>query len=183
MNAAQSACASAWGLQRVQRWLLDHLCRRSFFRADSGRGPGHPCRCVGVRPPRPAVPGVWLMQTAVTVINLIHDTATETDRPICHVIPGCSWREKQDTAKGDPRRVVHIRLAAPLWISGLSSLGKAPVRGKGRTLDTQAGRQAHLRRCPQPDRGRVCRPRENAHLLYGGGGFRQPRTAAAAFSW
>lgn len=62
------------------------------------------------------------MQTAITVINLIHDTVTETDRPICHIIPGCSWREKQDTAKGDPRRVVHIRLpplsgylAYPLW--------------------------------------------------------------------
>lgn len=62
------------------------------------------------------------MQCSVTVVNLIHDTATETDRPICHIIPGCSWREKQDTAKGDPQRVVHIRLPPlsgylpyPLW--------------------------------------------------------------------
>ena len=28
------------------------------------------------------------MQCSVTVVNLIHDTATETDRPVCHVIPG-----------------------------------------------------------------------------------------------
>ena len=33
------------------------------------------------------------MQTAVTVVNLIHDTATETDRPVCWVFSGCSWRE------------------------------------------------------------------------------------------
>ena len=50
------------------------------------------------------------MQCSVTVVNLIHDTATETDRPVCHVIPGCSWREKLDTSGGDPQRTVHIRL-------------------------------------------------------------------------
>lgn len=50
------------------------------------------------------------MQCSVTVVNLIHDTATETDRPVCHVIPGSSWREKLDTSGGDPQRTVHIRL-------------------------------------------------------------------------
>ena len=40
------------------------------------------------------------MQCSVTVVNLIHDTATEIDRPVCHVIPGCSWREKLDTSTG-----------------------------------------------------------------------------------
>lgn len=50
------------------------------------------------------------MQCSVTVVNLIHDTATEIDRPVCHVIPGCSWREKLDTSGGDPQRTVHIRL-------------------------------------------------------------------------
>lgn len=50
------------------------------------------------------------MQCSVTVVNLIHDTATENDRPVCHVIPGCSWREKLDTSGGDPQRTVHIRL-------------------------------------------------------------------------
>lgn len=30
------------------------------------------------------------MQTAVTVVNLIHDTATETDRPVCWVFAGCT---------------------------------------------------------------------------------------------
>ena len=38
------------------------------------------------------------MQTAVTVVNLIHDTATETDRPVCWVFPGCSWRECRSTS-------------------------------------------------------------------------------------
>ena len=33
------------------------------------------------------------MQTAVTVVNLIRDIATETDTPECWVFPGCSWRE------------------------------------------------------------------------------------------
>ena len=37
------------------------------------------------------------MQCSVTVVNLIHDTATETDRPVCH-------------AGGDPQRTVHVRL-------------------------------------------------------------------------
>ena len=50
------------------------------------------------------------MQCGVTVVNLIHDTATETDQPVCHVIPGSSWREKLDTSGGDPQRTVHIRL-------------------------------------------------------------------------
>ena len=50
------------------------------------------------------------MQCSVTVVNLIHDTATETDQPVCHVIPGSSWREKLDTSGGDPQRTVHIRL-------------------------------------------------------------------------
>lgn len=75
------------------------------------------------------------------------------------------------------------RPAAPCGgLPALFPVGKAPARGKGGTLDAQAGRQAHLRRCPQPDRGRVCRPRENLYLLHGGGGLRQPGTAAAAFS-
>jgi hypothetical protein len=54
------------------------------------------------------------MQCSVTVVNLIHDTATETDRPVCHVIPGSSWREKLDTSGGDPQRTVHIRLPPAL---------------------------------------------------------------------
>lgn len=50
------------------------------------------------------------MQCTVTVVNLVHDTKTETDRPVCRVLPDCSWRETQDTSGGDPRRAVHIRL-------------------------------------------------------------------------
>lgn len=51
------------------------------------------------------------MQTPVTVVMLLHDIATETDRPVCKVLTGCSWRETRRTsASGDPQRVVHIRL-------------------------------------------------------------------------
>lgn len=50
------------------------------------------------------------MQCNVTVVNLIHDTKTETDTPVCRVLRGCSWQETQDTSGGDPKRVVHIRL-------------------------------------------------------------------------
>ena len=50
------------------------------------------------------------MQCSVTVVNLLHDTATETDRPVCHAIPGSSWREKLDTSGRDPQRTVHVRL-------------------------------------------------------------------------
>ena len=88
------------------------------------------------------------MQCSVTVVNLIHDTATETDRPVCHAIPGSSWREKLDTSGGDPQRTVHVRLPPCGGLPALFPVGKAPSRGKGGTLDAQAGRQAHLRRCP-----------------------------------
>ena len=51
------------------------------------------------------------MQTPVTVVMLLHDTATEADQPVCKVLTGCSWRETRRTsASGDPQRVVHIRL-------------------------------------------------------------------------
>ena len=50
------------------------------------------------------------MQCSVTVVNLVHDVKTETDTPVCHVLPGCSWREKQGTSGGDPQRAVHVRL-------------------------------------------------------------------------
>ena len=157
--------------QRQQRRLCRDVLRRSTGRKAGHRSAQHSFRLPGARPPRPAVSGVFLMQCSVTVVNLIHDTATETDRPVCHVIPGSSWREKLDTSGGDPQRTVHIRLPPAAGYLPISS-GKAPARGKGGTLDAQAGRQAHLRRCPQPDRGRVCCPRENTHLLHGGGGLR-----------
>ena len=64
------------------------------------------------------------MQTAVTVVNLIHDTATETDMPVCWVFPGCSWRECRSasgsgsgTAK-DPERTTHIRIPASVCTMG-----------------------------------------------------------------
>ena len=53
------------------------------------------------------------MQTAVTVVNLIHDPATGTDTPVCHVLSGCSWRQRLGTAaSGDPVRTVHLRIPA-----------------------------------------------------------------------
>ena len=50
------------------------------------------------------------MQCSVTVVNLVHDIQTEADTPVCHVLTGCSWREKHSTKGGDPERTVHIRL-------------------------------------------------------------------------
>ena len=50
------------------------------------------------------------MQCSVTVVNLIHDIETETEIPVCKVLPGCSWREKRRVTGGDPARVVHVRL-------------------------------------------------------------------------
>ena len=62
------------------------------------------------------------MQTAVTVVNLIHDTATETDRPVCWVFPGCSWRECRSTSGSgtakDPERTTHVRIPASVCTMG-----------------------------------------------------------------
>ena len=66
------------------------------------------------------------MQCSVTVVNLIHDTATEADTPVCHVLPGCSWRQRlssdcNGTAKDprkDPRRTVQVRIPANLCTAG-----------------------------------------------------------------
>ncbi|MGN0706893.1 MAG: hypothetical protein ACI4JC_02720 [Faecalibacterium sp.] len=63
------------------------------------------------------------MQTAVTVVNLIHDTKTETDTPVCRVFPLCLWRETLGTsgggaAAGDPTRKIHIRIPASAWTAG-----------------------------------------------------------------
>ena len=62
------------------------------------------------------------MQCSVTVVNLIHDTATEADTPVCHVLPGCSWRERRSTdgngTAKDPRRTVQVRIPANLCTAG-----------------------------------------------------------------
>ncbi len=62
------------------------------------------------------------MQTAVTVVNLIHDTATETDMPVCWVFAGCSWRECRSTSGSgtakDPERTTHIRIPASVCTAG-----------------------------------------------------------------
>mgnify|MGYP004489049305 CR=1 FL=1 len=62
------------------------------------------------------------MQTAVTVVNLIHDTATEADTPVCHVLPGCSWRQRLSSSGSgpakDPRRTVQVRIPATLCTAG-----------------------------------------------------------------
>lgn len=64
------------------------------------------------------------MQTAITVVNLIRDTETETDTPVCHVFPGCSWRECRSTSGSgtgtakDPERTTHVRIPAGLCTAG-----------------------------------------------------------------
>ena len=123
------------------------------------------------------------MQTPVTVVMLLHDTATRS-RPA-----GLQGSHGVQLA-GDPP---HLGLRRPpeggaypppacAGLSALSPVGASAPGRESRTLDAQAGQQAPLRHCPQPYRGRVCRSRENAHLLYGGGRLRQPGRPAAAFS-
>lgn len=62
------------------------------------------------------------MQTAVTVVNILHDPKTDTDLPVCHVLPGCSWRERLGTSGSgtarDPTRTVHVRIPANLCTMG-----------------------------------------------------------------
>lgn len=59
------------------------------------------------------------MQTAVTVVNLVHDIQTEQDTPVCWVFPGGSWREKLGTTSGgDPTRTTHIRIPASVCTAG-----------------------------------------------------------------
>ena len=82
------------------------------------------------------------MQTPVTVVMLLHDTATENDQPVCKVLTGCSWREMRRTsASGDPQRVVHIRLPpAP---------GPSTALGSGGTH----GDRCHVPSLTDPPRG------------------------------
>ena len=59
------------------------------------------------------------MQTAVTVVNLIHDVKTEVDTPVCWIFPACSWREVRSTSSaGDPIRTTHIRIPASVCTAG-----------------------------------------------------------------
>ena len=104
------------------------------------------------------------MQTAVTVVNLIHDTATETDRPVCWVFPGCSWRECRSTSGSgtakDPERTTHIRIPASV------------CSGKGQALDPETRLEAGAGRGACLDRSRVCQTRKNAPMLHGSGCLR-----------
>nr|DAO37217.1 MAG TPA: hypothetical protein [Caudoviricetes sp.] len=70
------------------------------------------------------------MQCSVTVVNLVHDVKTETDTPVCHVLPGCSWREKQGTSGGDPQRVVHVRLPPAAGFLPYAQWTKLPTAEK-----------------------------------------------------
>lgn len=62
------------------------------------------------------------MQGTVTVVNLIHDTKTETDTPVCWAFPACSWRECRSTSGSgtakDPERTTHVRIPAGLCTQG-----------------------------------------------------------------
>lgn len=62
------------------------------------------------------------MQTAVTVVNLIHDPKADTDTPKCWTFPACSWRECRSTSgtgtSKDPERTTHIRIPASVCTAG-----------------------------------------------------------------
>ncbi len=70
------------------------------------------------------------MQCSVTVVNLVHDTRTEADTPVCKVLAGCSWRETQTTQSGDPRRVVHVRLPPAAGFLPYAQWAKLPAAEK-----------------------------------------------------
>ena len=110
------------------------------------------------------------MQTAVTVVNLIHDVTTETDRPVCWVFPGCSWRECRSTSGSgtakDPERTTHIRIPASVCTAGYlpsapGALGSdggggAVCGGKDQALDPETRLEAGAGRGACLDRRRVC---------------------------
>ena len=77
------------------------------------------------------------MQTAVTVVNLIHDTVTETDRPVCWVFAGCSWRECRSTSGSvtakDPERTTHIRIPASVCTMGYLPYARRHTRSSSVT--------------------------------------------------
>ena len=120
------------------------------------------------------------MQTAVTVVNLIHDTVTETDRPVCWVFAGCSWRECRSTSGSvtakDPERTTHIRIPASVCTAGYlpyAQWAALSAAEKATRLEAGAGCSACL------DRSRVRQTRKNAPVLHSGGCLGRPRAAAA----
>lgn len=62
------------------------------------------------------------MKTPVTVVLLVHDTATEADTPVCRVLPACSWRERLSSSGSgtsrDPERTIHVRIPANVCTQG-----------------------------------------------------------------
>ena len=56
------------------------------------------------------------MNTPVTIVNLIHDTATDKDTPVCWVFQHATWRETYGSSGNgtvkDPAKTVHVRIMA-----------------------------------------------------------------------
>lgn len=56
------------------------------------------------------------MNTPVTIVNLIHDTATNKDTPVCWVFQHATWRETYGSSGNgtvkDPAKTVHVRIMA-----------------------------------------------------------------------
>lgn len=116
------------------------------------------------------------MQTAVTVVNLIRDVTTETDRPVCWVLPGCSWRECRSTSGNgtakDPERTTHIRIPASVCTMGYlpyAQWAALSAAEKAKHWDPETRLEAHSGRGACLDRSRVRQTRKNAPVLYGGG--------------
>ena len=119
------------------------------------------------------------MQCGVTVVNLIHDTAPRSTGLSATSSPVQLAGLLADTSGGGPSGQIHVRLPPAAGI-GLF-FQAAPARGKRHTGRSSGaaklicGAVRSLTRPSMP-------PSENIHLLHGGGGLRQPGTAAAAFS-
>lgn len=123
------------------------------------------------------------MQTPVTVVMLLHDTATEADQPVCKVLTGCSWRETRRTsASGDPQRVVHIRLPPAPGYLPYPQWARLPSAEKAAHWTLKRGSKLLCGTVRSLTEAEYAALEKNSHLLYGGGCLGRPGRPAAAFS-
>lgn len=126
------------------------------------------------------------MQTAVTVVNLIHDVTTETDRPVCWVFEGCSWRECRSTSGSgtakDPERTTHIRIPASVCTMGYLPFAQwtaLPAAEKTKHWTLKRGWKLVQGTVSALTAEEYAKLEKNAPVLYGGGCLGRPGTAAA----
>ena len=94
----------------------------------------------------------------------------DSDRPVCWVFPGCSWRECRSTSGSgtakNPERTTHIRIPASVCTMGYLPFAQwtaLPAAEKGQALDPETRLEAGAGRGVCLDRRRVCQTRKT-HL-------------------